>query len=90
MALQGSVQVCGAQLQFNYNAGNGRATSIECTTPLPIHYRITLSNGTVIDRALTPGTYSFPLPANVVRITLAPDGEATITGIDSIGAETLP
>lgn len=86
MALQTSVAICGAQLQINYNAGNGRATSLELTTPVAVHYRITLTNGTIIDQTVEPGSYSWPLPANVVRITVAADGEVTVTGIASIEA----
>lgn len=86
MALQPSIYICGAQLGLNYNAGNGRATSFDLTTPIPVHFIITLTNGTVIDRTVQPGSYSWPLPANQVRITIDAQGEATITGVASIGA----
>lgn len=85
MALQTSVSILGAQLSFNYNAGNGRATSADLTAPVPVRYRIELTDGSVIDQSVQPGTYSFPLPANLVRITFA-GGEATYTGIVSIEA----
>lgn len=88
MALQTSVSICGAQLSLNYNAGNGRATSFDLTTPIPVRYVVTLTNGTVIDQTVQPGTYSWPLPANQVRITIDAQGEATITGVASIGAMT--
>lgn len=88
MALQSSVQVCGAQLSFNYNAGNGRATSVELTTPISVRYQIALTDGSVIDTGIiAPGSYSWPLPANLVRITFA-GGEATYTGLVSIRADT--
>lgn len=86
MALQSTVSIVGSTANLNYNAGNGRATSFDLTAPVAVRYVITLTNGTVIDQTVQPGTYSWPLPANVVRITIDAQGEATITGIVSIGA----
>lgn len=89
MALQTSVSICGANLSLNYNAGNGRASSADLTTPIRVRYIITLTNGTIIDQTVDPGTYSFPLPANQVRITVDGQGEVTVTGVTSIFAGTL-
>lgn len=86
MALQTSVAIGGAQLQLNYNAGNGRATSFDLTTPVPARFRIVLTDGTIINQAVAAGSYSWPLPANQVRITIDANGEATITGVASIEA----
>ena len=89
MALQTSVSIGGAQLSLNYNAGNGRATSADLTTPVRVQYIITLDDGTVIDQTVLPGTYSFPLPANKVRITIDAQGEVTVAGVVSIAARTF-
>lgn len=89
MALHNTISLCGAQLSFTYNAGNGRATSVEMVSPVRTHWTIVLTDGTVIDQTVDPGTYSWPLPANKVRITFAPDGEVTMTGIERIDAGTL-
>ena len=86
MALQPSVFILGAQLSFNYNAGNGRATSVDISTPVPIHFRIALSNGSTIAQTIQPGNSSFPLPANLVRISTDAQGEVTYTGLVSIEA----
>jgi hypothetical protein len=89
MALQTSVSICGAQLAFTYNAGNGRASSVEMTSPIRTQWIVVLTDGTVIDQTVDPGVYSWPLPANRVRITFAPDGEVTMTEIERIAAGTL-
>jgi hypothetical protein len=89
VAQQTSVSIGGAQATFTYNAGNGRATSVEVVTPIRVRYVFTLTDGTVIDRTLEPGSYSFPLPANKVRVTIDGQGEVTMSGLSSIAADTF-